>query len=68
MARWLVIHPLTGEWFVSDMATYKTYVDSPGVGSEGMTLFGWSSFDGANPIGLGPGWANFLDQLPATCP
>jgi len=68
MTRWIVIHPVTGEWLVTDMATYATYVDDPGVGSEGIALFQWATLNGTDPIGLGAGWAPFLDQLPRTCP
>ena len=66
MSRYLVAHPTTGEWFVTDMATYRTYVGEPGLAAEGIALFGWESTNDAGPIGLGPGWAPFLDQLPRT--
>jgi hypothetical protein len=63
---YLVAHPDTGEWFVTDMATFRTYVDSPAVGAEGLSLFGWQSLAPPGPTGLGAGWAPFLDQLPQT--
>ena len=64
MPRFLVAHP-SGEWFVTDMATYRTYVPHPGLGEEGMVLFGWEGQAGG-PWQLGAGWAPYLDQLPRT--
>jgi hypothetical protein len=64
MPAYLVSHP-DGRWFVTDMASYKTYVTDPSLGPEGAILWNWKTVDGAGaPYGLGPGWGPFLDQLP----
>lgn len=60
---YLVSHPDGRAWYVSDMATFKTYVGDPVVGAEGITLFAWQSVQAAGPIDLGPGWGPFLDSL-----
>lgn len=68
MPQWLVVHPGTGEYLVTDLSTYATYVPSSGVAGEGRDLFGWRAGPDGGPWGLGPEWAGYLDQLPRTRP
>lgn len=66
---YLVMDPRDGAWFVSDMATFRTYVDSPDAAAEGVRLFGWIGYDGTEgPYPIGAQWTGFLDTLPRTCP
>jgi len=65
---YVVLAPGTEAQYVTDMATFKTAIPSPGVQQEGIALFGWTPGfqDGYYP--LGPGWGPYLDQLPTTEP
>ena len=68
---YLVLDPTNGmDQYVTDMATFKTKVPSPGISAEGAQLFGWLGPNPGqgDPWGLGAGWAPFLDSLPTTSP
>jgi hypothetical protein len=68
MTTWLVIHPRTGEYLTTDLATFATYCGSPNVAGEGRDLFGWRAMPDGSPWGLGPEWGDYLDQLPRVTP
>lgn len=63
---WLVVHPRTGEYLTTDLATYTTYVPSSDVAGDGRDRFGWKASPDGGPFSLGAEWADYLDQLPRT--
>ena len=64
----LIQDPRGGDWFVTDVATFKTYVDSPDTAWDGVAVFGWigDADQPGVPIAVGGHWGRFLDQLPTT--
>ena len=64
---YIVLEPLTGTQYVTDMATFKTAIPDPGIANEGRDMFGWQTYgDTGVYYKLGPGWQPFLEQLPIT--
>lgn len=52
-------------WYVTDMATFKTYIESPQVFNEGK-FFGWIPGVDGGIIVLSAAWDGFMESLPTT--
>ena len=65
---YLVQDPRNGTWYVTDTATFKTYVHSGDIAGDGVRLFDWNQWPDGGPYPLGPQWEPFLDSLPTTEP
>jgi hypothetical protein len=63
---YLVMDGRDGAWYVTDTATFKTYVASPQVAGEGRNSFGWIVGADGGPIALSHDWSRYLDDLPTT--
>jgi hypothetical protein len=61
---YLVMDPRGGEWYVTDTATFKTYVANAEVAADGVRVFGWIEQPQGGPWELNGLWPAFLDSLP----
>ena len=64
--HYLVLYPGSQGQYVTDLATFKTFIPTPEVAWEGITKFGWICADSktGEPISLDPSWTSLLDGLP----
>jgi N-acetylmuramoyl-L-alanine amidase len=61
MKPWLV-RERNESWWITDLATYKTFAQDIGVVQEGPVLGAYNLFAGGQPVGAG--WTMVLDSLP----
>src|SRR5207247_10543779 len=61
MKPWL-LQDTNGSWWITDLATYKTFAQSSALVNEGQSFGAWQLYAGGAK--LGPGWSDLIDKLP----